>query len=129
EVVIAVNTEGDKNYGGLVVLKHGVKGFDFYTLYGHLSVASATQHRIGNTIRVGERIGLLGETSENGNWVPHLHFQILLSLLDQTNDFPGVAYFNQRSVWASICPDPNQLFQSEALMGEIEAPNSAIIAY
>lgn len=129
EVVIAVNNEGDKEYGGLVVLKHSVEGLDFYTLYGHLSVASATQHRIGDTIRVGERIGLLGETSENGNWVPHLHFQVLLSLLGQTDDFSGVAYFNQQSVWASMCPDPNLLFRSEALKGEIEVPNTELIAF
>src|SRR5258707_11554073 len=41
--------------------------------------------------------------------MPHVHFQIILDLLDLGADFPGVAYASQRSVWMSLSPDPNLL--------------------
>lgn len=129
EVVVAINDAGEKEYGGLVILKHKVGTLEFYTLYGHLSVESATNHRIGDSLASGERVGVLGEVQENGNWVPHLHFQVMLSLLDYTTDFPGVAYFNQRSVWASICPDPNLLFKLDGLGNDDGISNTDIIAY
>src|SRR5690606_15198616 len=34
EVVVAVNDQGDKEYGGLIILKHHTDDFEFYTLYG-----------------------------------------------------------------------------------------------
>lgn len=129
EVVIAVNDAGDKEYGGLVVLKHYSDDFEFYTLYGHLSTESAAQHSLGNPVKTGEKIGELGTSAENGNWVPHLHFQILLSLLDYEKDFPGVAYYNQIDVWRSICPNPNLLFKSEALQKNEGTPNADLIHY
>lgn len=115
EVITAVNDAGDKEYGGLIILKHRVDQLCFYTLYGHLSVESATSHKKGDRIFKGERIGVLGNYPENGNWPPHLHFQIMLSMLDYDIDFPGVAYFSQIEVFKSICPDPNLLFKLKAL--------------
>lgn len=129
EVVTAVNDAGDKEYGGLVILKHHTNDFEFYTLYGHLSVASASYHKVGNIIKKGEKIGELGNHKENGNWVPHLHFQVMLSMLDYKLDFPGVAYFNQIEAWKSICPDPNLLFKSEALHNQKEVSNEDLINY
>lgn len=129
EVVIAVNDAGDKEYGGLIVLKHQADDFEFYTLYGHLSVESATKHRIGDTIRKDEKIGELGTSQENGTWAPHLHFQIMLSLLDCKNDFPGVAYYNQIEVWKGICPNPNVLFKSEALQKTVGTSNAELINF
>src|SRR5690606_15181690 len=43
----------------------------------------------------------------NGDWPPHLHFQIILDLLDLDNDYPGVALASQREVWLANSPDPN----------------------
>ncbi len=115
EVVIATNDAGDKEYGGLVVLKHKAKDFNFYTLYGHNSVKSATIHSVGDKIKKGDKISELGNYSENGNWPPHLHFQIMLSMMDFKIDFPGVMYFNQINIWKEICPDPNLFFKSKSL--------------
>ena len=129
EVAIAVNDAGDKEYGGLVVLKHHIDGFSFYTLYGHLTVESATQYQVGDTIKKGELIGLLGNHPENGNWVSHLHFQVMLSLLEYQNDFPGVAYHSQIDVWKSICPDPNLLFKLETLGQKDTISNDDLIDY
>ncbi len=129
EVVIAVNDEGDKEYGGLVALKHIVNDVEFYTLYGHLSVASAIRHTIGDRLKTGDLIGSLGNYPENGHWAPHLHFQVMLSMLDNKVDFPGVAYFNQINVWKSICPDPNMLFKSKELDSITVLSNEDLIAY
>lgn len=129
EVMIAVNDAGDKEYGGLVVLKHQVEDFEFYTLYGHLTVESATKHKLGSTIKKGDCIAYLGNYPENGNWAPHLHFQILFSLYNYTVDFPGVTYNNQIDVWKSICPDPNVLFNLEALHNNETINNQDLIDY
>ncbi|OUR94575.1 peptidase M23 [Flavobacteriales bacterium 34_180_T64] len=129
EVIIAVNDAGDKEYGGLVVLKHKTDNFEFYTLYGHLTVSSATNQKVGDQIKKGNLIGLIGNYPENGNWAPHLHFQVLLTILDYTSDFPGVSYFNQLDVWKSLCPDPNLLFKSKALEKTTSISNEALIEY
>jgi len=113
EVIIATNDIGDKEYGGLIILKHQQKEFCFYTLYGHNTLASVLQHKVGDIIKKGEQVAIIANYPENGNWAPHLHFQLMLSVLDYTNDFPGVAYFNQIDVWKSICPNPNLLFKVE----------------
>lgn len=113
EVVIATNDSGDKEYGGLIVLKHQQKGFCFYTLYGHNTSESVLKHKIGDVIKKREQVAILANYPENGNWAPHLHFQVMLSLLDYKNDFLGVAYFKQIEVWKSMCPNPNLLFKVE----------------
>ncbi|MEQ9581454.1 MAG: aminotransferase class III-fold pyridoxal phosphate-dependent enzyme, partial [Arenibacter sp.] len=120
---------GDKEYGGLVILKHQGEGFEFYTLYGHLSVASATRNEVGTFIKAGGVIGVLGNWPENGNWAPHLHFQIMLSMLQCKIDFPGVAYQSQLAVWKSLCPDPNLLFKTKGLVERQATSNSDIIGY
>ena len=129
EVMIAINDSGDKEYGGLVILKHGAKELVFYTLYGHLNVESATKNKVGAIIKKGERIGVLGNFPENGNWAPHLHFQVMLSLLEYKVDYPGVAYYSEINVWKSICPDPNLLFKSDVLQEKIKTSQKDLIRY
>jgi len=129
EVVIAVNDAGDKEYGGLVVLKHKTPKFEFYSLYGHLTVVSATKHKVGDVIKKGDQIAKLANYPENGNWVSHLHFQIMLSILDYKIDFPGVAYQRQINVWKSLCPDPNLLFKSKNLESNEQSSNENVIQF
>lgn len=107
--------EGDKEYGGLVILKHQAGNVEFFTLHGHLDKASSNIRNVGDRVSAGDLIGRLGAQSENGNWPPHLHFQLMLSMLEFENDFPGVAYANEEEIWAGICPDPNLIFESDAL--------------
>lgn len=115
QVVMVVNDEGEKAYGGMIVLKHEDEGLCFFSLYGHLSKQSVFEQSVGNTIAKGERFAEIGSKHENGNWAPHLHFQVMLSLFDFYNDFPGVIYPNQKDVWSGICPDPNLLFNVSSL--------------
>lgn len=108
EVVCVTNNAGDKEYGPLVILRHQTDdGTPFYTLYGHNNIYTLSLTRPGQHIRAGEKIAEIGPFPENGNWVPHLHFQIMTSLLGYTDDFPGVADPDVRDIWLSLCPDPN----------------------
>ncbi|UCE93196.1 MAG: aminotransferase class III-fold pyridoxal phosphate-dependent enzyme [Flavobacteriaceae bacterium] len=129
EVIVAANDEGDKEYGGLVILKHRAEDFEFYSLYGHLSVKSATSLKPGELLSAGDRVGLLGNYPENGNWPPHLHFEIMLSMLDFEYDFPGVAYQSEIKTWKSICPDPNLLFQIKSLNPYQSEKNQDLIKF
>ncbi|MEK9613881.1 MAG: aminotransferase class III-fold pyridoxal phosphate-dependent enzyme, partial [Flavobacteriaceae bacterium] len=111
EIETVVEDRGDKTYGGLMIIKHKTDAFEFYSLYGHLSLDSIKKHKKGTRIPKGSKIAELGAPNENGNWAPHLHFQLMLTLMNFKDDFPGVAYSNQKSVWKSICPDPNLFFK------------------
>jgi len=108
EVYLAVNNAAQLDYGPLVILKHAPDdGPIFFTLYGHLGEDALERCRVGQPIARGERIGSIGAPPGNGDWPPHLHFQIVTDLLDLDRDFPGVAYASQRAIWASLSPDPN----------------------
>jgi Ser/Thr protein kinase RdoA (MazF antagonist) len=104
------NNEGDCNYGPTIILEHAVNDdLTFYTLYGHLSLESLDGLEIGMEIKKGQQFATIGDISVNGNWPPHLHFQIMLDMLGYEGDFPGVAFPEQIEVWKSICPDPKGL--------------------
>ena len=96
------------DYGPTIVLRHEGDGVGaWYTLYGHLSRDSLAGLRPGQKIAAGEEIGRIGPYPENGDWAPHLHFQLMTDLLGREGDFPGVAPPSQRAVWLSLSPDPN----------------------
>ena len=82
---------------------------EFFTLYGHLSRETLRHIRVGQVIKRGEKFARIGALQENGGWPPHLHFQMILDLLDRGTDFPGVALASQRAVWTTLSPDPNLL--------------------
>jgi 4-aminobutyrate aminotransferase-like enzyme/Ser/Thr protein kinase RdoA (MazF antagonist) len=108
------NNRTPLDYGPVVILRHeareaNVDSREFFTLYGHLSADSLTRLRVGQTIRRGEKFAEIGTAQENGGWPPHLHFQIVLDLLDRGTDFPGVAKNSERGVWTSLSPNPNIL--------------------
>ena len=96
------------DYGPTVILEHTPPGGPvFYTLYGHLSRASTAHWKPGDAVARGDRLGEIGPAPENGDWPPHVHFQIIADLLDAEGDFPGVAPAAARAAWLSLCPDPN----------------------
>jgi 4-aminobutyrate aminotransferase-like enzyme/Ser/Thr protein kinase RdoA (MazF antagonist) len=102
------NNAAAKDYGPLVILRHQTgDGTPFFTLYGHLDLASVGGLAAGRQVVRGEPIAAVGSPPENGDWAPHLHFQIITDLLDLGRDFPGVAYASSRDVWKSLSPDPN----------------------
>jgi 4-aminobutyrate aminotransferase-like enzyme/Ser/Thr protein kinase RdoA (MazF antagonist) len=108
EVYLAVDNAARLDYGPLVILKHATdNGLTFFTLYGHLGADALGRCHAGQLVARGERIGSIGAPPHNGDWPPHLHFQIITDLLDLDRDFPGVAYASRRAIWTSLSPDPN----------------------
>ena len=128
-IVTAVNDVGDKEYGGLIIVKHLVDDLEFFALYGHLSIASIKSRVVGQKIQKGDCVGHLGHYPENGNWPTHLHFQLMLSKLNYVDDFPGVAYPGEIDVWSSICPDPNLIFDKPDLKSQDQGNTSDIFSY
>ncbi|MCB9279701.1 MAG: aminotransferase class III-fold pyridoxal phosphate-dependent enzyme [Lewinellaceae bacterium] len=113
EVYSVHNNAGEKNYGPTIILRHNpADGPEFYTLYGHLALTSLHGVKAGQKVRKGQTIAAIGPAPENGNWPPHLHFQVMLDMLGEQTDFPGVAFPEKRGVWMSICPDPGLLLEA-----------------
>lgn len=103
------------DYGPTVILTHELDGVVFHTLYGHLSRESLPAKEPGTVIKQGERIGTLGAPPINGDWPPHLHFQIIVDMLGKFGDYPGVAAESQRDLYLALCPDPNLILRSVLL--------------
>jgi murein DD-endopeptidase MepM/ murein hydrolase activator NlpD len=103
------NNYGD--YGPTIILEHQFNGVSFYTLYGHLSLNSIADLSVNATVKKGQVIGNLGDPSINGNYPPHLHFQIIHDLQKYVGDYPGVSNEAELSYYTENCPDPNLLLK------------------
>ena len=122
-VHIVANNSAPMDYGPLVILQHETgDGEKFFTLYGHLTKDSLSNLNAGQHVTRGQQFARVGASEENGGWAPHVHFQIILDLLELAADFPGVAYASQRAVWTSLSPDPNLLLGIPASRFPIEVP-------
>jgi len=99
------------DYGPTVILEHSHRGRQFYTLYGHLSRRSLTNLEVGQQVIAGEKIAELGDFDENGDYAPHLHFQVIEDLDGNTGDFPGVIKKEDLDGFLKNCPDPNLLLK------------------
>jgi len=106
-------TFGD--YGPTLILEHLIEGKTFYTLYGHLSLESIQDKEKGNQVRRGDIIAYMGEESVNGNWPPHLHFQLITQMLGNEGDFPGVASPSAIDYYKKLCLDPNLILKINKL--------------
>ncbi len=105
------DNEGRLDYGPTVILEHDTPDGPFWTLYGHLERASVSDLGVGGPVAAGEAFARVGPYPENGDWPPHLHFQIVTDLLGFTHDFPGVTAPREVDVWAGFLPDPNLLLR------------------
>ena len=103
------------DYGPTVVLQHELEGTVFYSLYGHLGRTEWRALRVGQQLAAGEAFAAVGPFPENGDWPPHLHFQLMADMQGCVGDFPGVARPSEREKWAALCPDPNLVLQSRWL--------------
>jgi murein DD-endopeptidase MepM/ murein hydrolase activator NlpD len=109
-VEVVANNTGELDYGPMLVIRHAAGEHDFLTLYGHLNLSSISHLQVGQGVRAGDNIAAIGRPPENGNWPPHLHFQLILDLFDFGRDFPGVAYPSERSFWLTASPSPAVFF-------------------
>ncbi|MBD9373680.1 aminotransferase class III-fold pyridoxal phosphate-dependent enzyme [Rhizobium sp. ARZ01] len=101
----------DFGFGPTVLLEHRTdEGDVFWTLYGHLSRDSVAILSIGQPIAKGEAFCAFGAASENGNWAPHLHFQIVTDHLGLCGRMHGVGVRSHWQVWREVSPDPSVIF-------------------
>ncbi len=99
------NNFGD--YGATIILLHQLETIPFYTLYGHLSLKDISALKQGAYITRGEVIGHFGEPTENGDWPPHLHFQVIHDIELKEGDYPGVCRLSEKEWYLKNCPDPD----------------------
>ncbi|WP_298392820.1 peptidoglycan DD-metalloendopeptidase family protein [Flavobacterium sp.] len=99
------------DYGPTIILEHQVEEITFYTLYGHLSLDSLSGKQVGAKVTKGDVIATLGSAPINGDYAPHLHFQIIIDLEGKTGDYAGVSSTNTLEFYKSNCPDPNELLK------------------
>jgi murein DD-endopeptidase MepM/ murein hydrolase activator NlpD len=97
---------GHGNYGPCIILEHEIDDHILYTLYGHLRKKSLLKLKIGQLIEKDQPFSQLGETSENGGYLPHLHFQIMKDIQDFFGDYPGVCSEKDLEYYKSNTLDP-----------------------
>jgi murein DD-endopeptidase MepM/ murein hydrolase activator NlpD len=105
------NNANSGDYGPTIIMEHEMENHRFYTLYGHLSTKSLDNIAIGQYFEKGAVIAYLGNASENGNYAPHVHFQIIQNLENHFGDYPGVCHRNDLGLFSKNCPDPNLILK------------------
>lgn len=102
---------GVGDYGPTIILEHHLEHQKFYTLYGHLSLESIKSIQVGTFFQKGQQLATLGDASVNGDYAPHLHFQIIKEMGEKSGDYPGVCSKNDLDFYLDNCPDPNILLK------------------
>ncbi len=97
------------DYGPVIILRHELAGFEFHSLYGHLSESSLEGLSEGKSISMGEQFARIGARPGNGNWPPHLHFQLVRDMQGNRGDYPGVVRPFDLEYFRENCPDPMAL--------------------
>ena len=106
---------GFGNYGATIIVEHEVKGNPLFSLYGHLFLSDLDGLKIGQEVKAGDLLCHVGPFPENGDWPPHLHFQLMLGLQEHVGDYPGVAAKKNLEFYKANCPDPNLILRCEVL--------------
>ena len=97
------------DYGPTIILEHYENGQAFYSLYGHLGLDSIASIKVGQEVKQGQEIATLGAADVNGDYPPHLHFQLILDIQNFKGDYPGVCSENELAFYKKNCPDPTSL--------------------
>ena len=99
------------DYGATIILQHQLETINFYTLYGHLALKDIESLRSGRFFTRGEQFAHFGEPAENGNWPPHLHFQVIIDILNYEGDYPGVCKISEAAKYLHNSPDPTAMLK------------------
>lgn len=105
------NNTNHGDYGPTIILKHTIDNGVFYSLYGHLSEDSLNNLSVGDKVSQGEKIAVLGDNSVNGDYAPHLHFQLIIDMEGNLGDYPGVSSEKTLNFYKENCPNPNLLLK------------------
>jgi peptidoglycan LD-endopeptidase LytH len=110
------NNFGD--YGPAIILEHNLDGLKLYTLYGHLSRKSLEELSVGMPVSINQPLATFGNISENGNWPPHLHFQLMFDMEGKKGDYPGVCRYSEKEKYLQNIPDPQLILRFPAAVNE-----------
>ena len=99
------------DYGPTIIIKHVINNNEFYSLYGHLNLASLNNIKVGKKVLQGQILGHVGDAHINGDYAPHLHFQLIKDLQNNKGDYPGVTNRKLLNFYKENCPDPNLLLK------------------
>ena len=105
---------GFGNYGPTIILEHEFDGTKLFSLYGHLFQKDLEKLEIGQKFQAGDKLCHVGPFPENGDWPPHLHFQLMWALGENWGDYPGVAAEKDLEFFQNNCPDPNLVIRFKA---------------
>lgn len=105
------NNKNYGDYGPTIIIKHIIKTKVFYSLYGHLTEESIKNISIGDIVLKGQEIAELGNYLINGDYAPHLHFQLIVDIENNKGDYPGVSSLSTINFYKENCPDPNLLLK------------------
>ena len=105
------NNDNYGDYGATIILQHQIDMVEFHTLYGHLSLKDIAALREGQVITRGQCFAHFGASFENGNWPPHLHFQVIEDMQFKEGDYPGVCKQSEADKYLKNCPDPDLILQ------------------
>lgn len=109
------DNKGFGDYGPTLILKHELGETILYSLYGHLTLTDLDRFADGQSVKAGELLCHVGPYPENGDWPPHLHFQLMYDLEGKVGDYPGVCAKREVEKYASNCPDPNLMLSCPLL--------------
>lgn len=96
------NNTNHGDYGPCIIVQHA----EVFTLFGHLSLESLKEVEKGMRIEKGSVLGYLGDQEVNGDYPPHLHFQIIYDLQGMQGDYPGVCNALELAFYKENCPNP-----------------------
>ena len=99
------------DYGATIILLHQLDGIAFYTLYGHVSLKDIGVLNEGQYINHGQEFAHFGLPHENGQWPPHLHFQVIADMEFKKGDYFGVCKMSEKEKYLSNCPNPDLILQ------------------
>ena len=99
------------DYGATIILKHELDGVVFHALYGHLALKDLDGLYEGKPVCGGDLIAHFGIPKENGQWPPHLHYQLIINMQNKVGDYPGVCKPSEREMYLANCPDADLILQ------------------
>ncbi len=105
------------DYGATLILLHQLEGYAFHTLYGHISLADIATLTESQYVVRGQQVASFGSFAENGQWPPHLHFQVIEDMQLKKGDYPGVCTYADKEKYLDNCPDPDLILQLNRYTG------------
>lgn len=115
EISSIQDNKGFGDYGPTLILAHKLEGRMLYSLYGHLNLGDLDRFEVGQKVNAGDLLCHVGPYPENGDWPPHLHFQLMIDLEGKVGDYPGVCSKRELKQYAANCPDPNLILNCRLL--------------